>query len=77
MDKGLNLYKVSVPIGVVGIVFESRPDALVQIATLCLKSGNAALLKGGSEAFHTNRALAKLLVASTRGLPGIPEGGCI
>ena len=74
MDKGLNLYKVSVPIGVVGIVFESRPDALVQIATLCLKSGNAALLKGGSEAFHTNRALAKVLVASTRGLPGIPDG---
>ena len=74
MDKGLNLYKVSVPIGVVGIVFESRPDALVQIATLCLKSGNAALLKGGSEAFHTNRALANVLVASTRGLPGIPEG---
>ncbi len=74
MDQGLNLYKVSVPIGVVGIVFESRPDALVQIATLCLKSGNAVLLKGGSEAFHTNRALANVLVASTRGLPGIPDG---
>ncbi len=74
MDKGLDLYKVSVPIGVVGIVFESRPDALVQIAALCLKSGNAALLKGGSEAFYTNRALANVLVASTRGLPGIPDG---
>ena len=74
MDEGLKLYRVSVPIGVVGIVFESRPDALVQIATLCLKSGNAALLKGGSEAFHTNRALANILIASTRGLPGIPDG---
>lgn len=74
MDHGLKVYKVSVPIGVLGIVFESRPDALVQIATLCLKSGNAVLLKGGSEAFHTNRALAKVLVASTRGLPGIPDG---
>ena len=74
MDHGLKLYKVSVPIGVLGIVFESRPDALVQIATLCLKSGNAVLLKGGSEAFHTNRALANVLIASTRGLPGIPDG---
>lgn len=74
MDHGLNVYKVSVPIGVLGIVFESRPDALVQIATLCLKSGNAVLLKGGSEAFHTNRALANVLIASTRGLPGIPDG---
>ena len=74
MDEDLKLYRVSVPIGVVGIVFESRPDALVQIATLCLKSGNAALLKGGSEAFHTNRALANVLIASTRGLPGIPDG---
>ena len=50
---GLELYRVSCPIGVVGVIFESRPDALVQIATLCLKSGNAALLKGGSEAQHT------------------------
>ena len=74
LDEGLNLYRVTVPIGVIGVVFESRPDALVQIATLCLKSGNAVMLKGGSEAFHTNRALAEILIAATAGLDGIPEG---
>ena len=50
LDRGLELYRVSCPIGVVGVIFESRPDALVQISALCLKSGNAVLLKGGSEA---------------------------
>ena len=74
LDKGLNLYRVTVPIGVIGVVFESRPDALVQIATLCLKSGNAVMLKGGSEAFHTNRVLAEIMVAATAELDGIPEG---
>lgn len=61
MDKGLELYKLSCPIGVIGVIFESRPDALIQISTLCLKSGNAALLKGGSEAAQTNRVLFELL----------------
>ena len=72
LDKGLELYKVSCPIGVVGVIFESRPDALVQISTLCLKSGNAVLLKGGSEAVRTNRILADVIAeASVRaGLPG-------
>ena len=74
LDEDLKLYRVTVPIGVIGVVFESRPDALVQIATLCLKSGNAVLLKGGSEALKTNRALANVMVEATRGLPGIPEG---
>jgi len=50
LDDGLELYKRAVPIGVIGTVFESRPDALVQIAALSLKSGNAVILKGGSEA---------------------------
>jgi glutamate-5-semialdehyde dehydrogenase len=50
LDAGLELYKVTCPIGVIGVIFESRPDALVQISTLCLKSGNAVMLKGGSEA---------------------------
>jgi len=72
LDTGLVLYKVSCPIGVVGVVFESRPDALVQISTLCLKSGNACLLKGGSEAENTNKILAKIISqASIKA--GIPE----
>lgn len=54
---GLMLSRMTCPIGVIGIIFESRPDALVQIASLCIKSGNAALLKGGREAMQTNRAL--------------------
>ena len=74
LDKGLKLYRVSVPIGVIGVVFESRPDALVQIASLCLKSGNAVLLKGGSEAKETNRELSKVILEATDGLDGIPEG---
>jgi glutamate-5-semialdehyde dehydrogenase len=74
LDQGLNLFRVSVPIGVIGVVFESRPDALVQIACLCLKSGNAVMLKGGSEALHTNRALAEVMIAATADLPGMPPG---
>ena len=54
---GLVLSRVSCPIGVIGVIFESRPDALVQIGGLCLKSGNAVLLKGGREALYTNEAL--------------------
>ncbi|MWV65813.1 glutamate-5-semialdehyde dehydrogenase [Halorubrum sp. JWXQ-INN 858] len=57
LDDGLELYRVAVPIGVVATVFESRPDALVQIAALALKSGNAVILKGGSEASESNRVL--------------------
>jgi len=73
LDKGLELFKVSCPIGVVGIVFESRPDALVQISSLCLKSGNAVLMKGGSEAARTNRILADIINQETL-VAGIPEG---
>lgn len=73
MDEGLSLYRVSCPIGVMGIIFESRPDALVQIAALCLKAGNSVLLKGGSEAAHTNRILADVIKASSIGA-GIPDG---
>ena len=68
---GLVLEKVTCPIGVIGVIFESRPDALVQILALCLKSGNAVLLKGGSEAKHTNRALFDVIHAAgvAAGLP--------
>ncbi len=73
LDAGLELYKVTCPIGVIGVIFESRPDALVQISTLCLKSGNAVLLKGGSEAAQTNRILAETIAKATASV-GIPEG---
>jgi len=73
LDKGLELYKISCPIGVIGVIFESRPDALVQISTLCLKSGNAVLLKGGSEAANTNKILSEIISeASTKA--GLPKG---
>jgi glutamate-5-semialdehyde dehydrogenase len=65
LDEGLELYKVSCPIGVIGVIFESRPDALVQISALCLKSGNAVLLKGGSEASETNRLLAEIITKAS------------
>lgn len=73
LDKDLELYKVSCPIGVIGLIFESRPDALVQISTLCLKSGNAVLLKGGSEAANTNRILASVIGEASQAA-GIPPG---
>ena len=73
LDEGLMLTRVSTPIGVIGVIFESRPDALVQIATLCLKSGNAVLLKGGREAEHTNRLLFEIIKRATEDL-GLPKG---
>jgi glutamate-5-semialdehyde dehydrogenase len=71
LDHGLELYRVTCPIGVIGVIFESRPDALVQISTLCLKSGNGVLLKGGSEARETNRILAEIIIgaAEEAGIP--------
>jgi glutamate-5-semialdehyde dehydrogenase len=61
LDAGLVLRKVTVPIGVIGVIFESRPDVLVQISSLCLKSGNVVILKGGSEALYSNRVLFDLI----------------
>jgi glutamate-5-semialdehyde dehydrogenase len=69
LDEDLELYRVAVPIGVVATVFESRPDALVQIAALALKSGNAVVLKGGSEASESNRVLHEAIVDATADLP--------
>ena len=59
LSEGLSLYRVVCPIGVIGVIFESRPDALIQIASLCIKSGNAVLLKGGREAIRTNQVLCE------------------
>ncbi len=73
LDQDLELYKVSCPIGVIGVIFESRPDALVQISSLCLKSGNAVMLKGGSEAAETNRILAETINRAAVEA-GIPDG---
>lgn len=72
LDEGLRLYRVNCPVGVVGVVFESRPDALAQISSLCLKSSNAVLLKGGREAERSNRALFAIIqqASAHAGLPG-------
>ncbi|MEF8818815.1 MAG: glutamate-5-semialdehyde dehydrogenase [Haloferacaceae archaeon] len=69
LDDDLELYKLSVPIGVIATVFESRPDALVQIAALSCKSGNAVILKGGSEASRSNRVLYEVIREATSDLP--------
>ncbi len=75
LTDGLRLYRVSCPIGLIGVIFESRPDALVQISSLCLKSGNAVLLKGGREALHTNQALHEAMLKATVA-HGLPVGWC-
>jgi glutamate-5-semialdehyde dehydrogenase len=73
LDEGLTLYRVSCPIGVIGVIFEARPDALVQIAGLCIKSGNCAILKGGKETAESNRVLFGIIYeAALRA--GLPEG---
>ncbi|MFW6363884.1 MAG: glutamate-5-semialdehyde dehydrogenase [Spirochaeta sp.] len=73
LDSGLILQQVSCPIGVISMIFESRPDALVQIAGLCAKSGNAVILKGGREAMESNRILSRLLHDAGQEA-GLPEG---
>ena len=63
---GLKINKVSIPIGVIGVIYESRPNVTSDVASLCFKSGNAVVLKGGSEAINTNRILAKLFRKSLK-----------
>lgn len=72
LDDGLVLQRVSCPIGVIGVVFESRPDVVPQLASLALKSGNAVILKGGSEAAHTNETLVSIWRESLRRFPAVP-----
>ena len=73
LDEGLELYRVSCPIGVIGIIFEARPDALVQISSLCIKSGNCAVLKGGKETARTNKVLFRLIYDAVTAA-GLPKG---
>jgi len=70
-ENGLTLRKISVPIGVIGIIYESRPNVTSDAAVLCLKAGNAVILRGGSEAIHSNKAIATALQAGAAqaGLP--------
>jgi len=73
LDDGLVLSRISCPIGVIGAIFESRPDAVPQISSLCLKSGNAVILKGGVEAQNSNRVIVKLLKEALGKVPEIPQ----
>tara|TARA_Y100000310_G_C20693855_1_gene824115 strand:- start:2 stop:1300 length:1299 start_codon:yes stop_codon:yes gene_type:complete len=61
IDGSIHLKQIAIPIGVIGVIFESRPDALIQIASLCIKSGNSVILKGGSEAKKSNLILFKII----------------
>ena len=70
---GLRIARVRVPLGVVGIIYESRPNVTADAGTLCLKSGNAAILRGGSESFHSARAIHDCLLTGLQAA-GLPEG---
>ena len=72
LDEGLVLKRVTCPIGVIGVIFEARPDALVQISALCIKSGNCVILKGGSEALRSNKKLFDIIYGAAR-QAGLPE----
>jgi len=74
MDENLVVEQVTCPIGVIGAIFESRPDAVPQISSLCLKSGNAVILKGGTEAQNSNKIIVRLLVEAISKVPGVPAG---
>lgn len=76
LDKGLTLYQIRCPIGVIGAIFESRPDVVPQIMSLCLKSGNAAVFKGGSEAVSSNGVLFEILSEAAYSA-GVPKGSFV
>jgi len=70
LPSGIQLGQMRVPLGVIGIIYEARPNVTVDAAGLCIKSGNACILRGGSEAIHCNQALAKLVHE------GLEKAGC-
>ena len=73
LPNGLRIGRRRVPVGVIGVIYESRPNVTVDISTLCLKSGNAAILRGGKEAAHSNRALANAVAQGAEAI-GVPQG---
>lgn len=73
LDKDLELYKISCPIGVIGVIFESRPDVVPQIVSLAIKSANAVILKGGIEALNTNEIFVKLINDTLKIIPEFPK----
>lgn len=73
LDKNLILKKVSVPIGVIGVIFEARPDCFIQISSLIIKSGNCAILKGGKECKHTNKIFYEILSEALNEIKSFPK----
>lgn len=73
LDKGLTLYKVSCPIGVLGIIFEARPDVISQISALAIKSSNAVILKGGKESKNTNTVILEVINSALNKIKEFPE----
>lgn len=73
LDEGLTLYKVSCPIGVLGIIFEARPDVISQISSLAIKSSNAVILKGGKESKNTNKAILGIINSALDEVEGFPK----
>lgn len=73
LDKDLTLYKITCPIGVLGIIFEARPDVIAQICSLAIKSSNAVILKGGKEAINTNKTILKIINDALDKVPNFPK----
>ena len=73
LDEGLTLYKVSCPIGVLGIIFEARPDVIAQISSLAIKSSNAVILKGGKESINTNKTILDIINKTLDKIDGFPK----
>jgi len=73
LDEGLTLYKISCPIGVLGIIFEARPDVIAQISSLAIKSSNAVILKGGKESINTNKTIMSIIQSALDEIPTFPK----